>query len=105
MGAEIVTREEMELFVSMIRQELDVIKQGNAQILEKLVTAKSMVHPGGIVSSGYISALDYMKAVGIKRWKFDQLISENKIRTIKKKRKIYVPVGEVDRFFKDPGIR
>ena len=47
----------------------------------------------------------YMNAVGIKRWKFNQLIECNKIRTIKKKRKIYVPTGEVERFFLDPSVQ
>jgi hypothetical protein len=57
------------------------------------------------VQSGYIPALEYMRRVGIKRWKFDQLIAGNKIQAIKKMRKIYVPVEEVERYFKDPDIR
>jgi len=46
-----------------------------------------------------------MEAVRIGRTKFDQLVSTGKIRIIKKRRKIYVPVSEVDRYFADPGIQ
>lgn len=48
----------------------------------------------------FLSALEFMKAVGIKRTKFDELVQANSIRIIKKGRKIYVPVGEVERYFK-----
>lgn len=57
------------------------------------------------VQPEYISAKQFMDAVNIKRWKFDQLISHNKIRTLKKKRKIYVLPSEVKRFFADPSIQ
>ena len=40
----------------------------------------------------YITAMEFMAAVRIRRTKFDQLVSGNKIRIIKKGRKIYVPV-------------
>ena|SRR5579863_3861526 len=52
-----------------------------------------------------LPALAFMKAVHIGRWKFDQLVQANKIKTIKKKRKIYVPGSEVDRYFTDPDIQ
>lgn len=55
--------------------------------------------------SGFLTALEFMNAVKIKRWKFDQLISGNKIKAIKKKRKIYVPISEVERYFTDPKIQ
>jgi hypothetical protein len=55
--------------------------------------------------SGFLTALEFMSAVKIKRWKFDQLISANKIKAVKKKRKIYVPVSEVERYFTDPKIQ
>lgn len=53
----------------------------------------------------YISAIKFMKAVDIKRTKFDELVHTNKIKTIKKRRKIYVPITEIDRYFLDPSIR
>ncbi|MDP4244550.1 MAG: hypothetical protein Q8932_01770 [Bacteroidota bacterium] len=46
-----------------------------------------------------------MDAVRIRRWKFNQLIAGNKIKTIKKRRKIYVLATEIDRFFTDPSIQ
>ena len=54
---------------------------------------------------GYITAEEYMEKLRIKRWKFNDLISKNLIKTIKKKRKIYVPVTEIDRYFNDPTIQ
>ncbi len=46
-----------------------------------------------------------MEAIRIGRWKFNQLILENKIRIVKKKRKIYVAITEVERYFKDNTIQ
>ena len=51
-----------------------------------------------------ITAIEFMEAVRIGRTKFDHLVSSSKIKTIKKRRKIYVPVSEVDRYFADPSI-
>ena len=53
----------------------------------------------------HITAAEFMKAVSIKRTKFDQLVQTNKIKTIKKRRKIYVPVSEVERYFSDTSIQ
>lgn len=47
----------------------------------------------------YITAMEFMSAVRIGRTKFDQLVAQNRVKTIKKDRKIYVPVGEVERYF------
>lgn len=47
----------------------------------------------------FITAIEFMTAVRIGRTKFDQLAAANKIKTIKKGRKIYVPIGEVERYF------
>jgi hypothetical protein len=52
----------------------------------------------------YLTAIEFMAAVKVGRSKFDQLVSENKIKTIKKRRKIYVPSSEVERHFTDPCI-
>ncbi len=49
----------------------------------------------------FITAIEFMSAVRIGRTKFDQLVAQNKVRTIKKDRKIYVPIGEVERYFKE----
>lgn len=52
----------------------------------------------------FITAKEFMAAVRIGRTKFDQLVADRKIQTIKKLRKIYVPVTEVNRYFTDPNI-
>jgi hypothetical protein len=48
-----------------------------------------------------VTAIEFMQAVRIRRWKFNCLVSSGKIITLKKKRKIYVPKGEIDRYFSD----
>jgi hypothetical protein len=53
------------------------------------------------ISAGFITAKEFMSAIRIGRTKFDQLVQANKIRIIKKDR-IYVPVGEVKRYFANP---
>lgn len=47
----------------------------------------------------FITVIESMQAVRKGRTKFDQLVSENKVKSIKKGRKIYVPIGEVERYF------
>jgi len=105
MGVEIVTKEDMEAFERKMEADLAKVVKGQQEILDRLGQLKNETSKPMPISSGYIPALEYMRVVGIKRWKFDQLIAENKIRAVKKKRKIYVPVGEVERYFKDPDIR
>ena len=73
------------------------------EILEQLKQIGSK-EPVGVPRKN-ITAKEFMHAVSIKRTKFDQLVQSNKIRIIKKKRKIYVPVGEVDRYFNDRSIQ
>ncbi len=58
-----------------------------------------------IIQVKNITALEFMAAVRIRRTKFDQLVANNKIKTIKKGRKIYVPISEVDRYFQDTSIK
>ena len=82
--------------------ELASIKKAQQEILQYLkeLHAKG---PGGLPVKN-ITAKEFMAAVRIGRTKFDQLVQYNKIRVIKKRRKIYVPVGEVDRYFNDAAI-
>jgi len=47
----------------------------------------------------FITAIEFMQAVQIGRTKFDQLVAQNQVKIIKKKRKIYLPVGEIERYF------
>jgi hypothetical protein len=53
----------------------------------------------------YITAKEYMESVRICRSKFDSLREKNLIKTLTKGRKIYVPVTEIERYFKDPSIQ
>lgn len=101
MSVEVVTKAELELVQKQLIGCFEELKTGQKEILVRLDKLKTT---GQGVVPEYIPALDFMKAVGIKRWKFDQLIAGNKIKTIKKKRKIYVPIGEVKRYFVDPDI-
>jgi hypothetical protein len=73
------------------------------QILEQLQHLQEKKGSQGVVSN-HITAVEFMKAVKICRSKFDKLVSSSKIRTVKKKRKIYVPQSEVERYFLDASI-
>lgn len=53
---------------------------------------------------GYMTAMEFMAAVKIRRTKCDQLVQTSKIRIIKKLRKIHALNTEVDRYFKDSTI-
>jgi hypothetical protein len=94
------------ILVMIPAAELEKLQNTQKEILE-LLQQSSKVGGGEPVQnlSGYVTAIRYMEEVGIRRWKFNQLIAENKIKTLKKKRKIYVPVAEIERFFKDPAIQ
>ena len=71
---------------------------GQAELL-KLLKELRRHSPGVSSVVPYITAMEFMQAVRIGRTKFDQLVAANKVKTIKKDRKIYVPVGEVERYF------
>jgi hypothetical protein len=105
MGVEIVTKEDLVAFEKEVRTGLNKLIEGQREILIRFDRERMNSVASRTYSVDFISALEYMKAVGIKRWKFDQLIAGNKIKTIKKKRKIYVPVEEVKRYFMDPEVR
>lgn len=105
MGLEIATKEDFDVFRKALEVEFAKLTQGQRDILNRMDQLIKEAATPQQITSGYIPALEYMKAVGIKRWKFDQLIAERKIKAVKKKRKIYVPVEEEQRFFKDPSVR
>ena len=100
MGIEVLTKGEIDDLLVGVRVELKGIREVQEKILEEMGRLKT---PGS--AAEYIPALEFMKAVGIKRWKFDQLVAANMINTIKKKRKIYVAIREVKRYFIDPNIQ
>ena len=72
--------------------------QGQAELLRLVQELKGRL-PATAAVVPYITAMEFMQAVRIGRTKFDQLVAANKVKTIKKDRKIYVPVGEVERYF------
>jgi len=74
------------------------ILEGQAELLRLIQELKGRV-PAAAAVVPYITAMEFMQAVRIGRTKFDQLVAANKVKTIKKDRKIYVPVGEVERYF------
>lgn len=93
--------EQMTLIMIPQDQWQSMINTQNT-ILERL---KAMHTKQPAFQIKYISAIKFMNAVGIKRTKFDELVHANKLKTIKKKRKIYLPVTEIDRYFTDPNIQ
>jgi len=104
MAVEVLTVVDFEVFQGKLKDDLEAIKSGQREILDRLGRLGA-AKPGASVTVEYITAQEFMDAVQIRRWKFNQLIEGNMIRTIKKKRKIYVPVGEVERFFRDETVR
>jgi hypothetical protein len=91
-------------FVVIPAEELENLKIGQQQILN-FMQQMSGNRPKAKAESEYISASEFMAAVGIKRTKFYDLLGNNKIKTLKKCRKTYVLVTEVKRFFTDPSIQ
>ena len=86
----------------MSQEEMNAMKSVQQEILEQLKALNTK--NANTLTVKNITAKEFMAAVRIGRTKFDQLVHHNKIRIIKKRRKIYVPVAEVDRYFADPGI-
>ena len=95
--------EEVTSFVLFPHSEIEQLKSTQLQILEAI---KTLLSNGNKSSSPptYLTAVEFMRAVKICRSKFDQLSATSKIRVIKKKRKLYVPFSEVERYFTDPTI-
>ena len=91
--------------VMIPQEELNFLKNTQAEILSELKSLKGTTHKinGPVVK--HITAKEFMTTVRICRSKFDKLVAARKIVTIKKKRKIYVPLAEVDRYFSDPSIQ
>jgi hypothetical protein len=89
------------LLVLIPEQELKQIKEIQGKILEKLEN----LQPRENNQSAYITAIEFMEAVRIRRTKFDHLVATNQIKTLKKSRKIYVPTSEISKFFSDPSIK
>lgn len=89
--------------VMISKEELTSLQETQQEILKQLQNLQSL--QSSTIPIKHITAKEFMAAVRIGRSKFDQLVVLNKVKTIKKKRKIYVPVSEVDRYFSDSTIR
>ncbi|WP_207510435.1 hypothetical protein [Longitalea luteola] len=85
-------------------EDLNLIKAKQQEIIDRLSEMTTPTNSKSDIPANYITAIEFMDAVRIRRSKFDELVASNKINTIKKKRKIYVPVTEIERYFKDPSI-
>lgn len=87
-------------------EEWNAFKDKQEQILESLKGLQN-ASPGGqglnrsphAPLSNYITAKEFMDAVRIRRTKFDELVQSNQVRILKKGRKIYVEVKEIQRYF------
>ena len=90
------------IYVILPREQLNTILLNQQKILDRLSVLHSTRERGAPIK--HVTAIEFMESVKICRAKFDQLVRHNKIKTIKKKRKIYVPTSEVDRYFSDPDI-
>jgi hypothetical protein len=86
------------------RTEIEAIKNCQFEILKKLNELDKNNKNLDVLDSPYITALEFMKAVRIRRWKFNCLVKSGKIMTVKKKRKIYVPKEEIERYFADISV-
>ena len=91
--------------VMIAAEDLEALKRGQQQIIDKLNQFKQVSQKANSCISNYITAKEFMEAVRIRRWKFDQLVAYNSFKTVRKKRKIYVLATEVERYFVDPCIQ
>lgn len=82
-------------------EELTELKNNIKEILKQVEFGK----PANQVQSQYVTAIEFMDAVRIRRSKFDILVSMNTIKTITKGRKIYVAASEIARYFSDSSIK
>lgn len=88
-------------FILIPEEEMSSVKSLLQEVLSLLKSQQPVQQPVPVKN---ITAREFMEAVKIKRTKFDELVKTSKIRIIKKKRKIYVPVAEIDRYFNDPTV-
>src|ERR1700733_11239696 len=94
---------EATTFITIPKEEWAEFKSAQQELI-CIVNDLKQKGPGGVVVN-HITAKEFMAAVKIGRTKFDKLVNTSKIKVIKKKRKIYVPVSEVNRYFIDPNVR
>lgn len=86
------------VFYLIPAEKLAAIESWQKQIIELI---KSNNQPKTAGGKTHLTAKEFMVAVSIGRSKFDQLVAGNQIKSIKKKRKIYIPYTEVERYFRE----
>lgn len=87
-----------QLFYLIPADKLAAIESWQQQIVELI---KSNNQSKAAAGKSHLTAKEFMLAVSIGRSKFDQLVAGNQIKSIKKKRKIYIPYTEVERYFRE----
>jgi len=85
-------------FLIIPKSEFDELKFGQQRILEEL---RAKHNSSDSSKSEYLTTKEFMARVKIARSKFDELVTDGKIKTVRPNggRKIYVPVTEVARYF------
>jgi hypothetical protein len=85
-------------------EELEKLKNMQAEILLEIKALRGK-HSSTLNNvPQYLTAKEFMLSVKICRTKFDKLVATKKIPVVKKRRKIYVHIQEVDRYFTDASI-
>jgi len=90
-------------FITIPKDEWTLFKTTQQELIA-FINEMKQKGTGGLVVN-HITAKEFMAAVKIGRTKFDKLVNTSRIKVIKKKQKIYVPVSEVNRYFIDPSIK
>ncbi|MBL7698927.1 MAG: hypothetical protein JNK79_12240 [Chitinophagaceae bacterium] len=93
-----------EITVRISHEDAQILRIEMKEVIDYLSKCLAQYCSGSKPTTQFITAIEFMQSVKIGRTKFDELIAKNKIKTIKKKRKIYVLPSEVDRYFTDPSI-
>ena len=89
------------VLVMIPETELKLLKSSLQGIQQWLDELKGTGQP----AVKFMTAIEFMTAVRIRRTKFDDLVKFGQVKVIKKCRKIYVPVEEVERYFSDLSMR
>jgi len=88
------------VLVMIPETELNLLKSSLQDIQQQLQDLKGNRQ----MAVKFMTAVEFMAAVRIRRTKFDELVKLGRIKAIKKSRKIYVPVEEADRYFGDSSV-
>lgn len=84
----------MKSIVVLTEEAFESIVKGQKEIISKIEELKGNASP-----KEYYTVKEFMSKVKIGRSKFDQLIAQNEIDYVRKGRKIYIPSGEIDKYF------